>query len=79
MELKAGCATTLGCIFALMILNAILGAWLWPYTLNSWLEFFDKPAHIVWWQGSLIGFVPYVGNITIPAAFVTWVLMLFIA
>ena len=31
---------------------------------------------IMWWQGAIIGFVPYLGRLSIPAAVVTWLLML---
>ena len=61
-----------------MLIYAAIGAWLWPYTLNTWLEFFGKPESIAWWQGSLIGFVPFIGHATIHAAIITWILFLFI-
>lgn len=54
----------------------IIGSILWPYTINTWLVFMGKPAVVVWWQGALLGFVPIIGQITIPAAVVTWLLML---
>lgn len=56
----------------------VVGALLWPYTINSWLAFFGKPAAIVWWHGALLGFAPIIGQVTIPAAIVTWILMLFL-
>lgn len=62
----------------LMVLNAVVGGWLWPYTINTWLEFAGKAPSVVWWQGALIGFVPYLGHATIPAAIITWILMLFL-
>ena len=61
-----------------MIIGAIVGAWLWPYTLNTWLIYLGKTAKIVWWHGVLLGFCPYIGHITIPVAAVTWILMLFL-
>lgn len=72
---RAGCVLVL----VLMVFNALIGAFLWPYTINTWLVFAGKAAHIVWWQGCLLGFVPYLGNATIPAAVITWILMLFLA
>jgi len=67
------------CMATLMFgVNAVIGALLWPYAINSWLVFLGKPASIVWWQGALIGFVPYVGPLSIPAAAITFILMLFL-
>jgi len=51
-------------------------AWLWPYTLNSWLEYAGKAPQVVWWQGALLGFVPYLGKLAIAAAVITWFLMM---
>jgi len=69
-----------GCGFIILILliSAAVGAFCWPYTINSWLSFADKPQTIVWWQGALLGLVPWLGQASIPAAVITWVLMLFL-
>ena len=61
-----------------MLIGAAIGAFTWPYTINTWLVFLGREPAIVWWQGSLLGFVPFVGHASIPAAVITWVLMLFI-
>ena len=63
----------------ILIVCAVFGALLWPYTINTWLVFFGKQASLVWWQGMLMGFCPGLGQVTIPAAIITWLLMLFIA
>lgn len=63
-------------IVVVLIICAIMGAWLWPYTINSWLMYVGKEPCVTWWQGALIGFCPVIGQATIPAAFVTWALML---
>lgn len=65
-------------IAIVMLISAVIGALLWPYSINSWLLFVGKPASITWWQGALIGFIPFIGQATIPVAFITWVLMLFL-
>ena len=67
-----------GCVGVLIfcLIFAVIGAFCWTYTINTWLAFADKPQVIVWWQGALIGFVPYLGRLSIPAAVVTWLLML---
>lgn len=57
---------------------AIVGAFVWPYVLNSWLIFLGKAATVVWWQGAIIGFVPFIGHTTIPAGILTFLLMLFL-
>lgn len=67
-----------GEILTILLLSAMIGALVWPYVINSWLEFFGKVAVVVWWQGILIGFCPYIGQLGIPAAVITFILMLFI-
>ena len=57
---------------------AAVGGFLWPYTINSWLVFFGKDPTIVFWQGALLGFCPGIGQVSIPAAVITWILMLFL-
>lgn len=71
----------IGClgILVVLIISAAVGAICWTYAINSWLEFAQKPARIVWWQGALIGFCPAVGQLSIPAAVLTFIVMLFIA
>ena len=66
-----------GIVFVfVMLMCAVFGAWLWPYSLNAWLVFFGKTAKVVWWQGALLGFCPGIGQATIPFAVITWILML---
>lgn len=67
-----------GLLFAILIISAAIGAFLWPYTINEWLVYFGNEPKVVWWQGALLGFVPYLGQATIPAAIITWILMLFL-
>jgi hypothetical protein len=65
-------------VIIVMVICGTIGGFLWPYTLNSWLVLFGKPASIVFWHGFLLGFCPFIGQTTIPAAVITWVLMLFL-
>ena len=67
-----------GLILRILLVNAGLGAWLWPYTINSWLVYAGKPEAILWWHGTFFAFVPVMGQLTIPAAVVTFVLLLFL-
>lgn len=62
----------------ILIVSCLIGMICWPYTLNTWLTFFSKPATVVWWQGAILGVIPFFGQLSIPAAIITWVLMLFI-
>jgi len=68
-----------GIVFAVVsIVCFALGAVLWPYTINSWLVYADKQPVIEWWMGGLMGLVPGLGQSCIPAAFITFILMLFL-
>jgi len=64
--------------FIVIAIAFIIGACLWPYTINSWLVYADKEPVIEWWMGGLMGLVPGIGQASIPAAFVTFILMLFL-
>jgi len=33
---------------------------------------------VPWWQGMLLGFVPFIGQLTIAGAVIVWVLSLFV-
>lgn len=61
-----------------LTLNPLVGAFCWPYTINEWLEFFSKEPTLVWWQGALLSLVPGLGQLALPAAAVTFILMLFL-
>lgn len=65
-------------ILVMLLISALVGAWLWPYTINTWLVYFGKSASIVWWQGALLGVTPYLGQASVVVAIVTWILMLFL-
>jgi hypothetical protein len=60
------------------MITAAIGAWLFPYTINSWLVFLGKTPKVVWWHGALLGFAPFIGQLCIPLAVCTWILMLFL-
>ncbi|MHA2219878.1 MAG: hypothetical protein ACXACY_28615 [Candidatus Hodarchaeales archaeon] len=75
---KLGCGFSCVGLLFIFLVSAVIGAFTWPYTINTWLAFIGKEPQIVWWQGALMGFVPYLGQVSIPAAIVTWILMLFL-
>ena len=67
--------TSILCFFCFF---GIIGIWVWPYTLNTWLLFLGKAAKVVWWQGFLLGVFPPLGILGIVSAIVTWIAMLFL-
>ena len=69
---------TFGIILFTFLISALIGGFTWTYSLNMWLEFFGKEPSIVFWQGMLLGFAPYLGQISIPVAIITWILFLFL-
>ena len=58
--------------------SVALGAVCWPYTINTWLVFADRPPTVLWWHGALMGLVPGLGQLAILTAIATWIIMLFI-
>lgn len=80
MKTNTSASATMGCatIIVILTISAIVGAFCWTYTINSWLHFFGSAKHIAWWQGALIGFCPWLGQASLPAAVITFILMLFL-
>lgn len=72
------CGGFVGVIIIFAIILFTIGAILWPYTINTWLVYTDKPPAIEWWMGGLMGLVPGLGQTCIPAAFITYIVMLFL-
>lgn len=75
MKAKYNCG---GVLIFFLLFSALIGGFTWPYTINTWLLYFNNPQRIVFWQGMLLGFCPYLGQASIPAAAITWLLMLFL-
>lgn len=75
---RAAAGTTMAVSIFILVLSAAVGAFVWPYAINSWLVFFGKAAVVKWWQGAIIGFIPGIGKYGVIFAFFTWVLMLFL-
>ena len=63
----------------MFIVGALLGGFCWTYTINTWLLYCGKEASVQYWQGIVIGCIPGIGQVSIPVAVLTWVLMLFLA
>lgn len=74
-----GVLATYGIIIAIiLVIFGVIGGFVWPYTLNTWLVFFGKAPTITFWNGVVLGIVPFIGQVSIPAAVITWILMLFL-
>ena len=63
----------------LFITSGLFGGFLFPYVINTWLDFAGKPEnHIHYYQGFLLGLIPYVGQSSPALALITWLIFLFI-
>lgn len=60
------------------LLYGILSGFCWPYVINEWLEVAGKEPIIVFWQGALIGYVPILGQLGLPAVVATWIALMFL-
>jgi len=65
-------------LLTVLVISAVMGSLCWTYSINTWLVFLGKEPIIKWYQGMLIGCVPYLGQISLPVAAITWILMLFL-
>lgn len=67
-------------VFIATFLAMILFAFLVPWTLNTWLEYYGRTPDVEWWQGAMVGAIPYnwLRRLIIIFALITWVLMLFL-
>lgn len=61
----------------MLLIVGVIGGVLWPYTINSWLEWNGHAPKVTFWHGFGLSFVPVVGQFSIPVAVVTWVYSLF--
>ncbi len=68
-----------GLVFMLIVATFfVIGTVLWPYTINIWLVYSGKEPVIEWWMGGLMAMVPGFGQTCVPAAIITFIIMLFI-
>jgi len=73
-RVKAGCIT----LIFVICMFFIIGCFTWTYSINTWLLYFEKDQSIKWYMGGLIGIIPAFGQLSIPVAIITWILMLFL-
>ena len=66
-------------ILFVVAVSTLIGGFLWPYTIEGIASMVGNDSvAIAFWQGALIGFVPYLGQLTIPAAIIVWFLLMII-
>lgn len=74
-------------IFILMYLMLIVCIWLaggcfggllWPYVLNSILKIQEKEPKVKFKNGFLLGLVPGIGYLCIPASVIAYIVLMFI-
>ena len=78
MQIKGLLSVGLFWVTVYIIASFVSGALLWTYAINTWLVYTGKEAVVEWWMGGLLGLVPVVGQFSIPAAVLTWIIMLFL-
>ena len=74
--MKVGIYLLLTLFFCLIFF--VIGGFCWEYTINTWLEYNNSVNRIEFWQAGLLGFCPVVGQLSVPAAAITFVLGLFL-
>lgn len=68
----------IGCSVCIMLICTVVGALLWPYSIETIGLMLDKQIHVAWWQGALLGFCPVIGQTTIAFAVIVWIFSLFL-
>ena len=58
------------------LITALVGGLTWPYSIEQWAAYLGNDVDVHFWQGAILGFIPGVGQISIPFAVITWILML---
>lgn len=71
--------TGCSCLFiiGIWVVLSIISGYCWQYSINHWLVFCHKAPTVHLWQGMLIGFVPCLGELSLPVAVLTWIVSLF--
>lgn len=76
ISLITGCGISM--IIIITLISGVIGGFVWPYTINSWLLFLGKPATVTFLQGFVLGIIPMIGYLGTPIAAITWIIMLFL-
>lgn len=54
-------------------LTYILGLWLWPYSINSWLQLGGHESVVYWYHSLIIGI--FFNSLLLPFTIFTWICM----
>lgn len=76
--LRRNALTTLFILIFIFFIFAIIGGFLWTYTINTWLVYFGKEPSVMFWQGAILGFIPGIGQTELLLSALTWIIMLFL-
>lgn len=64
-------------LIIILLISMLIGGFVWPYTINTWLVYFGKQPSVMFWHGILLGICPVVGQFSIPLAVITWIASMF--
>ena len=67
-----------GCLIIGIIISMLIGTFLIPYCINSWLGWAGKPPEFRWYYGTLIGVIPYFGYGSVVIAIITFIISFFV-
>ena len=67
----------IGIVLTLLIAG-IIGAVCFTYAFNTWLVYFGKEPSFLWWYGLILGYIPYIGELALPIAAITFICTFFI-
>lgn len=65
-------------LIVMVAVGGILGGFLWPYTINTWLDWAGKESAIGFLSGFGVGCIPGFGLGCIPLAVITWIADFFV-
>ena len=67
------------CLLAIIPVAIVVCGMCWEYTIDSWLNYAEKPEDFPLWGGCLLAILPVLGQLSIPGAIGTWIALMFIA
>jgi len=70
--------TQLVLLGTIAVVSFLVGSLCWTYSVNEVFEMIGSAKTIAWWQGGLIGLVPYLGQVSIPVAVIVWIVGLIV-
>ena len=74
----SGFVTLASMVLGAIVLVVWVCGWCWDYTISSWLVYAGKVDTFPLWLGVVISFIPGLGQLSVPAAVITKVLLLFL-